>query len=119
MERIIKNTASAYRAEAFLDYVNGTPPTVNDAICAERAKKVVRTTLGENAIIDFPPITGAEDFAFYQQHVPGVFIFLGAGNEEKGAVYPQHHERFTIDEDVLESGTLLNVHYALEFLSEK
>lgn len=119
MERIIKNTASAYRAEAYLEYVNGAPPTVNDAACAERAKTVIGNVLGKEALIDFPPMTGAEDFAFYQQKIPGVFIFLGAGNEDKGAIYPQHHEKFNIDEDVLEIGTMLNVQYALEFLNEK
>ncbi|MBW1643707.1 MAG: amidohydrolase, partial [Deltaproteobacteria bacterium] len=43
----------------------------------------------------------------------------GAGNEDKGASYPQHHEKFNIDEDVLEIVTMLNVQYALEFLNEK
>ncbi|MBW1849468.1 MAG: amidohydrolase, partial [Deltaproteobacteria bacterium] len=89
------------------------------AACAERAKTVIGNVLGKEAFIDIPPMTGAEDFAFYQQKVPGVFIFLGAGNEDKGASYPQHHEKFNIDEDVLEIGTMLNVQYALEFLNEK
>lgn len=119
MERIIKNTASAYRAEAYLEYINGAPPTVNDVACTERAKTVINNVFGKDALIDFPPMTGAEDFAFYQRKVPGVFIFLGAGNEDKGASYPQHHEKFNIDEDVLEVGTMLNVQYALEFLNEK
>lgn len=119
MERIIKNTANAYRAEVYLDYINGVPPTVNDAACADRARTVIGNILGKEALLDSPPMTGAEDFAFYQQKVPGAFVFLGAGNEDKDAIYPQHHENFTIDEDALEAGTMLNVQYALEFLNEK
>ncbi len=61
---------------------------------------------------------GAEDFAFYSEKVPGVFVFLGVMNEEKGACYAQHHQNFNIDEDALEIGTGLHVQYALDFLNE-
>jgi len=50
---------------------------------------------------------GAEDFAFYLQKVPGVFIFLGIRNEEKGIVHPHHHPKFDVDESVLWKGTAL------------
>ena len=119
MKRIVTETASAYRAEADLDYIKGAPPTVNDEPCALRAKKTIEKTLGNAAFIEIPPMTGAEDFAYYQKKVPGVFIFLGAKNKEDEESYPQHHEKFTIDENALEIGTLLNVQYALDFLTEK
>jgi amidohydrolase len=118
MERIARNTAQAYRAEAELIYTVGTPPTINDPVCTRRATAVIRQILGDNALFEVPPVTGAEDFAYYAEKVPGVFVFLGAGNEAKGAIYPQHHEKFTIDEDALEIGTALHVRYALAFLNE-
>ena len=43
----------------------------------------------------------AEDFAFYQQRVPGVFFFLGTGNPEKGYTAPLHNGCFNFDENVL------------------
>jgi len=69
-------------------------------------------------LFELPPVTGAEDFSYYLEKVPGVFVWLGAGNEEKGIVQAQHHEEFDIDEDVLEIGVVLNVQYALDFLNE-
>lgn len=119
MERIIKNTASSYRAEAELKYIEGVPALVNDAVCTERAKTVIDKILGKDVFIDMPPITGAEDFSYYLKKVPGVFVFLGAGNGKKDTMYPPHHERFNIDEDALESGTILHTQYAIDFLNEK
>jgi len=118
MTRIAEYTAKAYRAEAELDYIMGVPPTVNDEACAKRAGETIKNTLGEHALMELPPMTGAEDFAYYLEKVPGVYIFLGAMNETKVTPYPQHHERFNIDEDALEVGTLMNVQYALDFLNE-
>ncbi len=118
IERIAKSTAQAYRADAELTYTVGVPPTVNDPTCTKRAVETIRKIAGETALFEAPQATGAEDFAFYAEKVPGVFVILGAGNEKKGAVYPQHHEKFTIDEDALEIGTALHVQYALDFLNE-
>ena len=118
MERIITNTAKSYRAEAKLEYVKGVPPTVNEAKSADRTEKMITNTYGKDVLFQVPPITGAEDFSFYLEKVPGVYIFLGAMNEEKGACQAQHHERFNIDEDALEIGTVLHVQYALDFLNE-
>jgi len=118
MERIITNTAKSYRAEAKLEYVKGVPPTINEAKSADRAEKMITNTYGKDVLFELPPVTGAEDFSFYLEKVPGVFIFLGAMNEEEGVSQAQHHERFNIDEAALEIGTVLHVQYALNFLNE-
>ena len=49
----------------------------------------------------------AEDFAFYQQRVPGVFLYLGSRNEEKGYTYPLHSNKFQFDEAILLTGVQL------------
>jgi len=118
MERIVQNTAKTYRAEATLTYEKRVPPTVNDAVSADRAEKIITQSFGTNALINMPPMTGSEDFSFYQQKIPGVFVFVGAMNMEKDAVYGQHHEKFNIDEDALEIGTILHAQYAIDYLSE-
>ena len=62
-------------------------------------------------------ITGAEDFCYFLDKVPGVLAFVGSGNPKKGASYPHHHEKFEIDEDSLENGAALYSQYALDFLN--
>lgn len=118
MERIIKNTAASYRAEAALEYTFGTPPTINDAPSSERAAKAIDKLYGAEAVALMEKVTGGEDFAMYLEKAPGAIAFVGVRNEDKGCNYPQHHERFNIDEDALEMGSALYAQYALDFLNE-
>jgi metal-dependent amidase/aminoacylase/carboxypeptidase family protein len=59
---------------------------------------------------------GSEDFSFYLQKVPGTFAFRGVGNKKKDIIYPHHHPKFNIDEDILPLGTALHAAVALEYL---
>lgn len=64
------------------------------------------------------PMTFSEDFAFYQQQVPGIFVMLGTKNEKKGYTHPLHSCYFDFDESVLVKGVdlyklLLNIHQAI------
>ena len=118
IERIATHTAKAYRADAEVTFIEGVPPTVNEETSTLRAKEVVDKILGKDAIINMPPMTGAEDFSLYLKEVPGAFLFLGGMNQQKDAMYGQHHQRFNIDEDALTIGAALHVQYALDFLSQ-
>jgi len=48
-----------------------------------------------------------------------LFILLGVRNEEKGIVYPHHHPKFNVDEDVLWKGSAIYALLALRYLGEK
>ena len=51
-----------------------------------------------------PPYMLAEDFSLYLQKVPGMFFFLGSGNEEKGYTHSLHSAQFQFDEEILALG---------------
>lgn len=51
----------------------------------------------------------AEDFAFYQQAVPGLFFFMGTGNEALGFTAPLHNAGFNFSETVLSEIVALNL----------
>ena len=71
---------------------------------------------GKDAVID--NVTSAsEDFSEFSERVPGVFMFLGAGNMRKGTTVSHHNPRFNIDEDVLSNGVAMLVHGALNFFN--
>jgi len=113
IREIIENTAKAHNCKAEVNTEILGPPTINDEkmvkFVAETAKALglkvgeVRKTLG------------GEDFAYYLEKVPGAFIALGIRNEEKGIIYPHHHPKFDVDEDVLYLGTALEVALAFNF----
>ncbi|WP_053955491.1 M20 family metallopeptidase [Inediibacterium massiliense] len=119
LDRVAKSTAQAYRAEATLEYVAGTPATINEKNSSIRAAKSVERILGKEGVSLMEKVTGGEDFAEYLKLAPGVIAFVGVRNEEKGADFPHHHPRFNIDEDALQSGAALYAQYAIDFLSEK
>jgi amidohydrolase len=50
------------------------------------------------------PMMLAEDFSYYQEAVPGIFMMLGSRNEEKGYVHPLHSCYFNFDEKILLKG---------------
>ncbi|AJC72366.1 MAG: amidohydrolase [Thermococcus sp.] len=114
MDEIARGVAIAHNLEYELKIDELTPPTINDPEMARFARKVAEKyglKYGE-----VPPTMGAEDFSFYLQRVPGAFLALGIRNEEKGIIYPHHHPKFDVDEDVLHLGTAMEVSLALEFL---
>jgi len=80
---------------------------------------VAKEILGEDKISMMKPLMGSEDFSFYLQKIPGTFAFLGVENKEKGIIYPQHHPKYNIDEDILPIGAALHVAVAREYLKDR
>ena len=98
--------------------VKGYPVVENDPDLATRAAALLRE---EGFEID--PVTplnfGAEDFAYYLKEVPGLFMFLGTNNPEKGITAVNHSSRFDIDEDILEIGMRAMATLALDSLAQE
>ena len=116
LDRIAKETAKAYRAEAGLtEYMELVPPTVNDPDMSEIAQAAARKVVAEDAPVTSPATMGGEDFAFYMRKAPGAVALLGIGNEECGAVWPQHSGRFCVDESALIKGAMLYAQVAMDF----
>lgn len=93
---MVEHYAKAYGIAYELDLREGYPALDNDPFLAE----VLRKQLG-NDFTYVEPIMGGEDFACYQRRVPGLFMFLGIRNEEKGYVHGLHNPRFNFDEGAL------------------
>lgn len=116
IERIIKNTASSYRAQAQLDVTPITPPTINHALISGMFADVVEKLYGQDVIVKMEKVMGGEDFAYLSESVPGIMAFLGVRNDEKGLNYPHHHEKFNIDENALPIGASLYAQFAFDYL---
>jgi len=116
IKAIVKHYAEAWGCKGLFELSEGyVPPTINDA----KVTEVVRRAASKlTKVVEDEPTMGAEDFAFYGRKAPAAFAILGVRNEAKGIVYPHHHPRFDVDEDVLWLGTALYSLVALELLSE-
>lgn len=117
MKRVVEETAKAMRGDATLIYEELVPPTINDVKLAQSVRKSAQKILGEDSLHDYPVTMGGEDFAYYQQKVPGVMALFGVGNPACDAVYAQHSGCFKVDEDALINGAMTHVQVAYDFLN--
>jgi IAA-amino acid hydrolase len=119
IREVCEHTALAHRCTAAVTFPgNDYPPTVNDSRLWELTQALGRKLLGDDHVRETPPVMGGEDFAYYAEQVPGMFVGLGVRNEAIGAVYNVHHPQFKADEEALPIGVALHVAFALESLAE-
>ncbi|MEO6188235.1 MAG: amidohydrolase [Ginsengibacter sp.] len=108
IKQIVTKTAEAAgaTAEIKLPYTTHYPVTYNDPALTEKMLPSLRKTAGNENVLLKPPVTGAEDFSFYQEKAPGLFIFLGGmpkGQDPK--IAPSYHTPdFFIDESGFKLG---------------
>ncbi|WP_283163088.1 M20 family metallopeptidase [Alicyclobacillus mengziensis] len=118
MEQIIKGLTEAHGASYEFRYEKGYAAVMNDAAVTEKVRTALVETFGEDVVVEGEQQMGGEDFSAYQQVVPGTFFYVGAGNAEKGIIYPHHHPKFTIDEEALPIGVESFVNIVLKTLGE-
>ena len=116
MERLAKDTAEGFGAEAKVAWEEGHGGLSNDAKVARRAEAAVEALFGREALSDYEGTLAGDDFSEYLLHVPGAYAFLGTYNVELDACYPQHSCYYTVDESVLKNGAMLSAQYALDTL---
>ena len=112
--RLVNGVAQAMRCTAEITYETGVSAVNNDEQQTKLAKAVAEEILGKEKVKECMPKTASEDFSFYQQKVPGVFFFFGAGNKAKGISAPNHNPKFDVDDDELWVDTAILVGYTVK-----
>ncbi|MCU0235176.1 MAG: M20 family metallopeptidase [Thermoanaerobaculales bacterium] len=105
-ERVVKGICDANRASYELRYERIAPPVENHPRLAAFAKESLVESLGPRHVVETDPIMASEDFAYFQQRVPGVFLFLGVGNRAEGWTDYVHTPGFRPDERAIRFGTV-------------
>ncbi|MDD4601817.1 N-acetyldiaminopimelate deacetylase [bioreactor metagenome] len=115
IEQITQGICQAAGAKYSIAKTFGFPPVINDPALARVVAGAACETVGNENVLEVKPSMVAEDFSLYQQKVPGVYIYVGAGNAEKGIIYPQHHPQYDMDEKALAHGVEVFVRMASIF----
>lgn len=116
MEAIIAGICTPFGAEYDLEIQRGYPATVNHERLTELLIASARTVLGEpNVITKLEPAMPAEDFSYFANAVPGVYLRLGISDGVKG-IYPLHHNQFDANEEALKTGAMVFVQTALDLI---
>jgi amidohydrolase len=123
LKQIATNVAESAGATAEVIIDSKTPVTYNDATLTAKVVGGLQRAVGEQNVVRINADTGAEDFAFYQQKVPGFFFFVGALPQNADASKaPSHHTPdFMMDEQSLLIGmkAMLNITLDYMFTAEK
>jgi amidohydrolase len=101
-----------------LDYYY--PITYNDPALTQAMVPTMQRTAGaENAIVS-KPVTGAEDFSFFQEKVPGLYVWVGGKpldvSEQDS---PAHHTpEFYVDDSGMKLGVKLLTNFTLDYMAQ-
>ena len=104
-------------AEVVID--NKTPVTYNDPALTEKMVASLEKAAGKENVIRINAVTGAEDFAFFQQKVPGLFFFVGAmmPDQDPNTVPAHHTPDFMIDERGMIVGLKAMLNVTLDYMN--
>ena len=122
METIVSGTASAFGAQARVEYGSGCPVLIQNRELYAQIKEICKTLEGVT-VVDADEIglpagggMGSEDFAYIAAQVPAIFPIVAAGRPEDGCSYPPHHPKVQFDSSALPAAAATYAHVAIEWL---
>ena len=117
LKRTVGMIAEAAGAEATITIDPYSPVTGNDPELLQQMMPTLTWAAGEENVTEHPLITGAEDFAHFQQRIPGLYLMLGINKEGVGAgqAPSNHSPLFFVNEDALIVGVRTMVGLALDY----
>lgn len=117
IERTATHIAMSSGARATVVIDSGYPVTVNTPALTEAMLPTLRRVAPR--VKEHELVTGAEDFSYFQQRVPGLFVFLGVTPlGQNPALAPSNHSPlFFADESALPVGVRVLSGLALDWLA--
>lgn len=121
MQEMVPAIAQAYRAEATVTIQDGADITFNNEALTEKMIPTLERVSGKENVYEINAITGAEDFSYFQNEVPGLFFFLGGTPlDMKESEAPSHHTpSFIVDDASMKLGVKALSNLAVDFLKSK
>ena len=118
IRQIVTKTAEANGAEAIVElpYSSHYPVTFNNIDLTAKMLPSLKKTAGESNVLLVPAETGAEDFSFFANEVPGLYFYIGGmpkGQDPKTTA--SHH---TPDFYLEESGFILGVNAMVNLVAD-
>ena len=121
IRRTLTHIAEASGAEVEVEIDKGYPITFNNHQLTRDMVHYLNKAAGEENVIITNPVTGAEDFSFFAQEVPGMYFFVG-GKPLDVSEYdaaPHHTPDFFIDESGLITGVKTMTYLTLGYMEQQ
>lgn len=121
LEKRIREIASgisqAMDVKLELEFENNYPALLNKGTEIEKVMASLKKVFHPSELSPMKEgRMSGEDFAYFLQEVPGVFLFLTNPKEQDGIFYPNHHPSFDLEEDQLALGVMAFLQIALDLL---
>ena len=117
MEEMVPAIAKAYGGDATIDIKSSTAITYNDPDLVVKMLPTMQRVGGKENIQIQKAITGAEDFSYFQEEIPGFFFFLGGMTPGTTESFPHHTPDFIIDDSGLILGVKTLTEMSLDYLN--
>ncbi|TVT40378.1 amidohydrolase [Hymenobacter setariae] len=121
IKRTANGIAAANGATAEVGIEPYVPVTFNDPALTARMLPTMQRVAGAKNVVEIKAVTGAEDFACYQEKIPGLFVFLGgtAPGTDPATVADHHTAGFKVDESAFPLGVKTLATLAVDYLTKK
>ena len=119
IKRTAENIAESMGATAEVEIIRGYPVTYNSPALTNWAQPVMERVAGKDKAVVIKAVTGAEDFSFFSQKVPGFFFFVGGMPLDADPTkVPSHHTPdFFIDESGMITGLRAMLNLTVDYMN--
>jgi amidohydrolase len=116
--RTAEDFAAASGASAELEVDANAPALVNDPALVARLRPALEKAVGKDNVIDEPPQTVSEDFAFFADAAPAMFFFVGStpAGADLATTPINHSPLYSPDEAALDVGLRAMLQATLDYL---
>ena len=119
LEEIVNNVSKANNAKSKITYLVSYPITFNDPELYNEMLPSLERAIGQQNVNFMDAVTGAEDFSYFQEKVPGLYFFIGGtkiGEDPKLAA-PHHTPDFYVDDSSMLTGLKSMTTLTLDYLN--
>lgn len=114
---ITSGLASAWGAQATVEFIEGYPVTFNEARATDYLRDVADGLFGER-VAEAPATMGAEDFSYYGTKIPASFWFLGLREPHRENVPRLHQPNFDFPDQYIAQAVTLHCELARRFAGQ-
>jgi len=119
IKRTVEKVAESAGATSEVTITKSYPITYNDPALTARMVATLKRTARDGKAAVLPPVTGAEDFSYFQQKIPGLYFFLGVTPDgvNPATTAKNHSPLFFADEKALPIGVRALTQLTLDYMA--
>ncbi|QCK13600.1 amidohydrolase [Mangrovivirga cuniculi] len=122
MKLVASNIAESHGGTAEVEIQKMVPVTYNNHELTEKVMPSLKKAALNGDLVVTQAITGGEDFAYFQEKIPGVYFFIGgkveSDDKRKEKITSQHHTPdFMIDEAGMLTGMKAFLNITLDYMN--